>query len=90
MVGRDKPVHGCSQGRTDWTFFECYESIERQNEFVVVETFESPEAGQVHVASAHFREFIEWAPDVVAETPTIVNVEVPAGWSEMAEVKARG
>jgi quinol monooxygenase YgiN len=65
--------------------FECFESIETPNEFVVVEGFESREAGDAHVQTDHFKDFMAWFPEVIVATPKIVNVEVP-GWSEMAEL----
>lgn len=65
--------------------FECFESIETPNEFVVVEGFESREAGDEHVQTAHFKDLMVWFPAMISATPKIVNVEIP-GWSEMAEL----
>lgn len=65
--------------------FECFESIETPHEFVVVEAFESREAGDAHVQTDHFKDFMVWFAEVVAAAPRIINVEVP-GWSEMAEL----
>ncbi len=65
--------------------FSCYESIEAANQFVAVEGFESREASDRHVQTDHFREFIGWVPGMLAEAPTIINVEVP-GWSTMSEL----
>jgi len=71
-------------------FFEWSRSVTDPNEFVLVEAFESAEAGGVHVNSEHFRTAMAWMPDVVAETPRIVNVEVPQdGWGRMAEITPR-
>ena len=67
--------------------FECFESIETPNQFVVVEGFESREAGDAHVQTDHFKDFMVWFPKVIAGAPKIVNVELPGeGWTEMAEL----
>ncbi len=71
-------------------FFEWSKSLDNPNQFVLVEAFESREAGEVHVNSDHFKAAMAWIPDVIAEKPEIVNVEVPGdGWAEMAELEPR-
>lgn len=71
-------------------FFEWSRSVDDPHQFVLVEAFESAEAGGVHVNSEHFKAAMAWMPDAVAETPQIVNVEVPQdGWGRMAEVSPR-
>lgn len=68
-------------------FFEWSKSVDNPHQFVLVEGFESPEAGEAHVNSDHFKTAIAWIPDVIAETPEIINVEVPGnGWSRMGEL----
>jgi quinol monooxygenase YgiN len=68
-------------------FFEWSRSVDIPNQFVLVEAFESAEAGAEHVASSHFTSAMEWMPQVIARTPEIVNIEVPAdGWARMAEL----
>lgn len=72
-------------------FFEWSRSVDNPHQFVLVEAFRDGEAGGVHVNSDHFRTAISWMPDVVAQTPEIVNVEVPQdGWGQMGEVSPRG
>ncbi len=66
--------------------FDCFESIDTANEFAIVEGFESREAGDSHVKTDHFADFMGWFPKVLAAAPKIVNVEVPEGWSEMSEL----
>ena len=69
-------------------FFEWSRSVEDPNQFVLVEAFESPEAGGAHVNSEHFKTAMGWIPDVIAATPEIIHVEVPGdGWSQMAELR---
>jgi quinol monooxygenase YgiN len=70
--------------------FEWSRSVAEPDTFVLVEAFADGEAGSAHVSSEHFRTAIGWMPDVVAEKPRIVNVEVPgSGWSEMSEITPR-
>jgi quinol monooxygenase YgiN len=66
--------------------FECFQSIETPDTFVIVEGYASSAAGERHVQTDHFKEFITWVPSVLAAPPRIINVEVPEGWSAMAEL----
>ncbi len=69
-------------------FFEWFRSVDKPNQFVLVEAFKSREAGEVHVNSDHFKTAMAWIPDVISETPEIVNVEAPGeGWAKMAELE---
>lgn len=65
--------------------FQCFESLETPNRFVAVEGFPSREASDGHVQTEHFKEFIAWFPKMLAEAPSIINVEVD-GWSLMSEL----
>jgi quinol monooxygenase YgiN len=68
-------------------FFEWSRSVETPHQFVLVEGFESPQAGEVHVNSEHFKTAMSWIPEVISKKPEIINVEVPQdGWLEMAEL----
>jgi quinol monooxygenase YgiN len=67
--------------------FEWFPNAENPNEFVLIEEFESPEAGEVHVKSDHFKTAMERIPDVLERTPQIVNFDLPGdGWSELVEL----
>ncbi|MER6502769.1 putative quinol monooxygenase [Streptomyces sp. NPDC001455] len=71
-------------------FFEWSTSVENPDQFVLLEAFASPEAGEAHVKSEHFTAAMDRMADLVAATPEIINVEVPGeGWSRMAEVTPR-
>jgi quinol monooxygenase YgiN len=71
-------------------FFEWSRSVDRPNQFVLLEAFRDREAGAAHVHSDHFKAAMAWMPDVVSETPEIIHVEAPGeGWSPMAEVQPR-
>ncbi len=68
-------------------FFEWSRSVDNPHQFVLLEAFESSEAGAEHVGYDHFKTAMAWMPDVIAETPEIVNVEVPQdGWGRMTEL----
>ncbi len=70
-------------------FFEWSRSVDNPNQFVLVEAFQDDAAG-AHVNSGHFKKFVAWAPDAVAETPQIINATIPGtDWSRMAEVTPR-
>ncbi len=80
-----------TRGEEGNLFFEWSRSVDNPHQFVLVEAFRDGEAGGVHVNSDHFRTAISWMPDVVAQTPEIVNVEVPQdGWGQMGEVSPSG
>ncbi|MFI6458173.1 putative quinol monooxygenase [Streptosporangium amethystogenes] len=68
-------------------FFEWSRSVEVPGQFVLLEAFASPAAGEAHVNSEHFRTAMAWMPELITKTPEIINVEVPGeGWSRMAEL----
>ena len=69
-------------------FFEWSRSEDDPHQFVLVEGFASAAAGQVHVSTEHFAAAMAWMPDVLAQTPDIINVEVAQdGWGKMAELQ---
>src|ERR1022692_1169669 len=68
-------------------FFEWSKSIDNPHQFVLIEAFQDAEAGAAHVNSDHFRAAMALLPEVIAETPEIINVEVPGNsWAKMAEL----
>ncbi|GAA3803636.1 putative quinol monooxygenase [Streptomyces chiangmaiensis] len=72
-------------------FFEWSRSVHRPNQFVLIEAFESPKAGAVHVNSGHFKTAMAWMPEVIAKKPDIIHVQVAGtGWSQMAELTPSG
>jgi quinol monooxygenase YgiN len=68
--------------------FDWFRSTDEPNMYVLVEAFEDAAAGEVHVNSDHFKNATALLPTLLADVPEIVNVEVPGGWSRMAEVQA--
>jgi quinol monooxygenase YgiN len=68
-------------------WFDWSRSIEDPTEYVLVEAFADGDAGAAHVQSSHFRAAQKELPPHLAETPRIVNFEVPGtGWSELGEL----
>jgi len=77
-----------TRGEPGNVFFEWSRSVDNPHQFVLVEAFESSEAGGAHVNSDHFKTAMAWIPDVIADTPEIIYVEAPGdGWGRMAELK---
>ena len=89
-LSRVAPFTSATREESGNIFFEWSRSVERPNQFVLIEAFRDREAGAAHVRSDHFKAAMAWMPDVVAETPEIIHVEVPGeGWSPMAELQPR-
>ena len=69
-------------------WFDWSRSLDDPHEYVLVEAFRDGDAGSAHVQSEHFKEAQRTLPTYLAETPRIVNFEVPgAEWSELGEMK---
>src|SRR4051812_18965214 len=68
-------------------WFDWSRSLDDPNEYVLVEAFADADAGGAHVGSAHFRQAQHDLPPYLADTPRIVNFEVPGTtWSELGEM----
>jgi len=68
-------------------FFEWSKSVDDPHQYVLAEAFASPEAGEAHVNSEHFKAAMAWMPHAIAKTPDIINGEVAGeGWGEMGEL----
>ena len=69
-------------------WFDWSRSLDDRDEYVLVEAFRDGDAGGAHVSSAHFKKAQETLPPHLAETPRIVNFEVPGtDWSELGELR---
>ena len=89
-LARVAPFTAATRAEPGNVFFEWSRSVDRPNQFVLLEAFRDHAAGEVHVHSEHFQAAMAWMPDVVAATPEILHVEVPGdGWSTMAELQPR-
>jgi len=67
------------------TSFEVYENIDALNEFSIIETFDSQDAGAAHVQTDHFKDFLVWFPTVIGKAPLILNTEVSTDFAPMGE-----
>ena len=89
-LARVAPFTAATRAEPGNVFFEWSRSVDRPNQFVLLEAFRDRAAGEAHVHSAHFQAAMAWMPDAVAATPEIIHVEAPGvGWSPMAEVQPR-
>ena len=71
-------------------FFDWSRSVDDPNEFVLLEAFRDGDAGAAHVQSDHFKAAMATLPGAIADTPKIINVQVPGeDWSGMAELAPR-
>lgn len=67
-------------------WFEWSRSVERENEFVLVEAFKDG-AAEAHVNSDHFRAGLAAMKPLLTETPLIVSRVVEGeGWDRMGEL----
>ncbi|NUW41303.1 putative quinol monooxygenase [Nonomuraea rhodomycinica] len=72
-------------------WFDWSRSLDDPHEYVLVEAFRDSEAGAAHVTSEHFRTAQRTLPPHLAETPRIVNADVPQqDWSELGEMAVTG
>lgn len=68
-------------------WFDWARSLDDPTEYVLVEAFRDPEAGGRHVGSQHFKDAQRDLPPHLAETPRIVNFDVPGiEWSRLGEL----
>jgi quinol monooxygenase YgiN len=72
-------------------FFEWSRSVDEPDTYVLVEGFRDAAAGESHVGTQAFKDFVERAPDFVAAQPQIIYVDAPdvSGWGPMGEIQPR-
>ncbi len=72
-------------------WFDWSRSVDEPTTYVLVEAFRDDEAGAAHVQSAHFKAAQQTLPPHLAETPRIVNANVPQDdWSLLGEMAVPG
>ncbi len=77
-----------TRGEDGCLWFSWSRSLDDGDEYVLVEAFRDGDAGGAHVASDHFEKAQQDLPPHLAETPRIVNFEVPGTeWSELGEMR---
>ncbi|MBO8189946.1 putative quinol monooxygenase [Streptomyces spirodelae] len=69
-------------------FFDWSRDADDPNRFTLLEAFADDAAGAAHVESEHFKAGLETMSTAIAETPRIINVNIPDqhGWGTMAEL----
>jgi len=68
-------------------WFDWSRSLDDPTVYVLVEAFRDGDAGGAHVQSDHFKTAQRTLPPHLAETPRIVNFDVPQDdWSELGEM----
>jgi quinol monooxygenase YgiN len=71
-------------------WFDWSRSVEKPNEYVLVEAFRDGDAGAAHVGSEHFKTARRELPPHLAATPRIVNMVIPQDdWSELGEMAVK-
>ena len=76
-----------TRGEEGCLWFDWSRSLDDPDEYVLVEAFRDGEAGGAHVQSDHFKAAQATLPSYLAETPHIVNFEVPGtDWSQLGEM----
>ena len=69
-------------------WFDWSRSVDRPDEFVLVEAFRDGDAGGAHVTSEHFRVAMATLPRALVSTPKIVSQSIEqTGWDELGEMK---
>jgi quinol monooxygenase YgiN len=80
-----------TRGEPGCLWFDWSRSLDDPNEYVLVEAFRDAAAGAAHVTSAHFKMAQQSLPPHLAQTPKIVNFEIPQDdWSELGELAVPG
>jgi quinol monooxygenase YgiN len=68
-------------------WFEWSRSVEKPNQFVLIEGFRDADAGAAHVQSQHFKEAVRQTPPMLVDTPRVLYVEMPGTeWTLLAEM----
>jgi quinol monooxygenase YgiN len=68
-------------------WFQWSRSVDDPTEYVLIEAFRDDDAGAAHVQSAHFRQAQQDLPAHLAQTPRIVNMQIPQeDWSQLGEM----
>lgn len=69
-------------------WFDWAKSLERDDEFILIEAFADDDAASEHVNSDHFSAGLETMRPMLKETPKIISRKVEGtGWDEMGELK---
>lgn len=77
-----------SRAEAGCLFFQWYRNTDDPGEYILVEAFKD-DAAEAHVNSDHFKAAQELFPQILSETPEIINtlIDGKTEWDEMAEFK---
>ncbi|WP_375485039.1 putative quinol monooxygenase [uncultured Jatrophihabitans sp.] len=68
-------------------WFDWSRSLDRPDEYVLIEAFRDDDAGAAHVQSAHFQAARSELPPHLAATPLIINTTAEGTeWSKLGEL----
>lgn len=82
-----RPFTEATRAEPGCLWFDWSRSLDDPAEYVLVEAFVDGDAGAAHVGSAHFKAAQQELPQHLAETPRIINAEIPGTtWSELGEL----
>jgi quinol monooxygenase YgiN len=85
LIGVGQAVAAASRGEAGCISYRLYEDVERTNEFVFVEEWESSEALQQHFATEHVGEFMRAIPATIVAPPD-VKFHTIASTMDLADV----
>ena len=67
-------------------WFDWSRSVDKPNEYVLIEAYKDAEAGSAHVNSEHFQKAMKVQGRYAATRPKVISYEIPQdGWSELGE-----
>lgn len=71
-------------------FFDWTRNVDDPGEYILLEGFKD-DGAEAHVNSAHFKKSAEMFPDLLIETPQIINtlIEGKTEWDRMAEFQVK-
>ena len=88
-LAASQPYTDATRAEPGNKFYEHYRSVDDPDTILTLEAFDDAAAGEAHVNSDHFQQFVEHndTKPLVAEVPDIIYVEIPDrdGWDKMAE-----
>ena len=69
-------------------WFQWSRSVERPQEYVLIEAYKDAQAGKEHVESGHFAEAMKTQGKYAATRPKVISFEKPGtGWDELGEIE---
>lgn len=87
-IDLSRPFTEATRAEPGNLWFEWSRSIDRPDEFVLVEAFADDDAGAAHVTSEHFRTAMATLPQALVATPRVISRKIEgSGWDELGEMK---